>query len=80
MQRCRLNPLTSFALTLAIAFFSGHLLAQTSPMTPDIPPKFTPPETDYNYVKRIAMVPMRDGVKLYTVIVIPKGAHTLRSC
>ncbi|MFY9938348.1 MAG: CocE/NonD family hydrolase [Silvibacterium sp.] len=74
MQRCRLNPLTSFALTLAIAFFSGHLLAQTSPMTPDIPPKFTPPETDYNYVKRIALVPMRDGIKLYTVIVIPKGA------
>ncbi len=43
-------------------------------MTPDIPPKFEPPHTDYDYVKRIEMIPMRDGVKLYTVIVIPKGA------
>jgi predicted acyl esterase len=28
----------------------------------------------YNYVKRDAMIPMRDGVKLHTVIVIPRGA------
>ena len=43
-------------------------------MTPDIPSKITPPKTGYDYVKRVEMVPMRDGVKLYTVIVIPKGA------
>jgi putative CocE/NonD family hydrolase len=28
-----------------------------------------------DYEKRVVMVPMRDGVKLYTVIVVPKGAH-----
>jgi uncharacterized protein len=28
----------------------------------------------YDYVKREVMIPMRDGVKLYTVIAIPKGA------
>lgn len=28
-----------------------------------------------DYVKRVAMVPMRDGVRLHTVIVIPKGAQ-----
>ena len=54
--------------------FSGLALAQTAPMTPDIPAKFTPPNTGYDYVKRVEMVPMRDGVRLYTVIVIPKGA------
>jgi hypothetical protein len=43
-------------------------------MTPDIPAKFTPPQTDYDYIKRVVMIPMRDGVKLYTVIAIPKGA------
>lgn len=48
--------------------------AQTKPMTPDIPEKFTAPKSDYDYVKRVEMIPMRDGVKLYTVIVIPKGA------
>ena len=51
------------------------LCAQTNPMTPAIPAKFTPPRTNYDYVKRVEMIPMRDGVKLYTVIVIPKGAH-----
>jgi putative CocE/NonD family hydrolase len=40
----------------------------------DIPAKFKPPMTGYDYVKREAMIPMRDGVKLYTVIVVPKGA------
>lgn len=49
-------------------------IAQTSPLTPDIPAKFTPPTDDYDYVKRVEMIPMRDGVKLYTVIVVPKGA------
>ena len=40
----------------------------------DIPAKFKPPMAGYDYVKREAMIPMRDGVKLYTVIVVPKGA------
>src|SRR5215469_15369583 len=40
----------------------------------DIPKAFTIPETGYDYVKRDVMIPMRDGVRLHTVIVIPKGA------
>jgi hypothetical protein len=48
--------------------------AQTPIDTPDIPAKFVAPNNGYDYVKRVVMVPMRDGVKLYTVIVIPKGA------
>src|SRR5271170_2458942 len=64
----------SAVATLAIALASGSGLAQTSPMTPDIPSKFTAPTTGYDYVKRVEMVPMRDGVKLYTVIVVPRGA------
>ncbi|WP_374943281.1 CocE/NonD family hydrolase [Sphingomonas sp.] len=41
----------------------------------DIPAKFTPPRADQDYDKREAMVPMRDGTRLYTVIVVPKGAR-----
>jgi len=55
-------------------------LAQTSDMVQtgsDIPAKWQKPETDYDYVKREEMIPMRDGVKLHTVIVVPKGAHDL---
>ena len=52
---------------------------QNTPMWPpngnDVPAKFTPPvDTDADYIKREVMIPMRDGTKLYTVIVIPKGA------
>lgn len=43
----------------------------------DIPAKFTPPIDARDYVKREAMIPMRDGTKLYTVIVMPKGARDL---
>jgi putative CocE/NonD family hydrolase len=40
----------------------------------DIPKVFTNPAANRDYIKREAMIPMRDGVKLYTVIVVPKGA------
>jgi uncharacterized protein len=58
----------------AVLMISVAACAQTSPMTPDIPPKYEAPTASYDYVKRVVMIPMRDGVKLYTVIVIPKGA------
>ena len=52
------------------------VFAQTPPMTPDITGKdFVAPTDSYDYVKREVMIPMRDGVKLHTVIVVPKGAH-----
>src|SRR5262245_18074799 len=48
---------------------------QTPPLTPDIPPTLTAPVEGYDYVKRVEMVPIRDGFPLYTVIVIPAGAR-----
>ena len=61
------------AATLAILGTNiGH--AQAPPATSDIPVGFAAPRSGYDYTKRVAMVPMRDGVKLYTVIVVPKGA------
>jgi uncharacterized protein len=62
------------ALAVVLASVSA-LQAQTPSLTPDIPPKFKAPDTGYDYVKRDVMIPMRDGIKLYTVIVIPKGAR-----
>jgi uncharacterized protein len=59
------------------AFFllASAVRAQTAPLAPDIPSRFETPAASYDYVKREVMIPMRDGVKLYTVIVIPKGAR-----
>jgi putative CocE/NonD family hydrolase len=41
----------------------------------DIPRVFTPVTAGQDYSKREAMIPMRDGVKLHTVIVVPRGAR-----
>jgi len=46
----------------------------TPPMAPDIPARFDTAIPNADYVKRDVMIPMRDGVKLHTVIVIPNGA------
>jgi len=54
--------------------FGSAVHAQTSPETPDIPAKYVAPTASYDYVKRDIMIPMRDGVKLHTVIVVPRGA------
>jgi uncharacterized protein len=43
----------------------------------DIPKSFTLSVSGYDFIKRDVMIPMRDGVKLHTVIVIPKGAKNV---
>ncbi|HEX6603567.1 MAG TPA: CocE/NonD family hydrolase, partial [Sphingomicrobium sp.] len=41
----------------------------------DIPQQFNAPRSAFQYVRRTAMIPMRDGAKLYTVLIVPKGAR-----
>lgn len=41
----------------------------------DIPAKVVKNTAANDYERRVVMIPMRDGVKLHTVLVIPKGAH-----
>ena len=72
-----MKPMTTSSLCRAAAMvvaLASPALAQTPPMTPDVPARFDAPLAGYDYVKRDVMIPMRDGVKLYTVIVVPKGA------
>jgi putative CocE/NonD family hydrolase len=47
--------------------------APVTPMTPDVVASYNSVLPEADYVKRVAMVPMRDGTKLYTVIVMKKG-------
>ncbi len=49
--------------------------ARVTPMTPDVVAKYEPMLPEADFVKRTAMVPMRDGTKLYTVIVMKKGTQ-----
>jgi putative CocE/NonD family hydrolase len=50
----------------------------TSPagLPSEIPPKFVPATSTFAYERRDVMIPMRDGVKLHTVILVPKGAKS----
>src|ERR1700734_1939199 len=72
------NLMSSFRRAAVAAFAFGLVcwpsFAQKQSPESDIPSEFKAPTGDYDYVKRVEMIPMRDGVKLYTVIVIPKGA------
>ena len=47
--------------------------AAVTPMTPDVVAKYDQVLPEADFVRREAMVPMRDGTKLYTVIVFKKG-------
>jgi putative CocE/NonD family hydrolase len=40
----------------------------------ETPAEFKDPAPGFNYVKRSVMIPMRDGTKLNTVVIVPKGA------
>lgn len=41
----------------------------------DTPENIEPITESFDYIRRNVMIPMRDGVKLHTVIIIPKGAR-----
>ncbi|HEX8685896.1 MAG TPA: CocE/NonD family hydrolase, partial [Pyrinomonadaceae bacterium] len=57
------------ALSLALVTPAA---AQTLPS--ETPQKFEPTNHGFDYVRREVMIPMRDGVKLHTVVLVPKGA------
>ncbi len=49
--------------------------AQQAHITNETPSHFTTVDSSWNYTRRDVMIPMRDGVRLHTVILIPKGAR-----
>src|SRR5262245_10317989 len=64
---------------LGVFLLDGWSWAQTpAPQYPDLPSetpsRFEPVTDSFDYVKRDVMIPMRDGVKLHTVVLVPKGA------
>jgi putative CocE/NonD family hydrolase len=74
----RLGCLGLFVGLSVSLFFAGSSVAQTvSPATSlpsETPAKIQQVTDSFDYVKRDVMIPMRDGAKLHTVIVLPKGA------
>src|ERR1043165_2840423 len=47
--------------------------SRVTPMTPDVVDKYEQTLPSADFIRRETMVPMRDGTKLYTVVVMKKG-------
>ena len=75
MPTIRSFPLAAFAL-------AALTLPAQQPKYPNYPsetPAHLQPATgSFDFTRREVMIPMRDGVKLHTVILVPKGAATPR--
>ncbi|MGA2810373.1 MAG: CocE/NonD family hydrolase [Candidatus Acidiferrum sp.] len=75
-QRCCQTTLL-FALLLAL-WPAAPLAAQTAPpataLENETPPNFVSHTGSFDYTRRDEMIPMRDGVRLHTVILLPKDA------
>jgi uncharacterized protein len=61
-------------ISIAATLCSADEASPTAPLKSEIPPVFTANTESFDFVRRTEMIPMRDGVKLYTVILIPRGA------
>jgi len=64
-------------LVLILAAISQNAAAQTpppvTPMTPDVIDKYEQTLAGADFIRREVMIPMRDGTKLYTAVVMKKG-------
>ena len=79
MRTTRTKACVVALFSLSVALLAGHhALAQTPPKYPDYPSetpeKIVPPTNGMDHEARAVRIPMRDGVKLRTVILVPKGA------
>jgi uncharacterized protein len=69
---------TLFAPLLAAPFTltaTPQTPPEITPMTPDVVESYEPIRPQADFIKRVEMIPMRDGIKLYTVIVMLKSSR-----
>ena len=69
----QLKHLAAFAAVVFAAAMPSAQQQQTLPS--ERPAQFKTETGSWEYTRREAMIPMRDGVKLHTVILVPKGAR-----
>jgi len=72
-------PVSILVLLLFVQASGGQTRPKPRATYPDfpseMPAKVEPTNDGFDYVRRDVMIPMRDGVKLHTVILVPKGAR-----
>jgi putative CocE/NonD family hydrolase len=79
MRLVRRGALISCSCIIVIISVGASLAQNTQPKYPDYPSEtpqqFQANSSTWDYTRRVVMIPMRDGVKLHTVILVPKGAN-----
>jgi putative CocE/NonD family hydrolase len=74
----RIGRLFSALFCMSLGVAPAHSFAAAQPaagtLPSDMPAAYQPKTDSFDYIKREEMIPMRDGVKLHTVIIVPKGA------
>ena len=68
------SSVAALAFLAAVAFAGTASAQPVSSLPGETPAQFQPVTDSFDHVRRDVMIPMRDGVKLHTVILIPKGA------
>ena len=74
LPRRRALALAASALLAPLVSLTSAAAQQTTLLN-ETPAHFVPATSSFDYVRRDVMIPMRDGVKLHTVVMVPKGAH-----
>src|SRR5258708_987450 len=75
----------ALAVPVIVMTFAGQMAAQATAVSQsqaatqaglpsEMPAKFEPATASFDYTRRDVMIPMRDGVKLHTVILVPRNA------
>src|ERR1051325_2057164 len=68
------NTIAALLLAASAAAQSSSPQSTQATLANETPAKLVPATTGFDYERRDVMIPMRDGVKLHTVILVPKGA------
>src|SRR5256712_9130693 len=77
------RTLSLFAPMLGALLIADSAAAQAPPasapstLPSETPAQFIPVTDSFDYARRDVMIPMRDGVKLLTVVLVPKGAKNV---
>src|SRR5260370_41261908 len=65
---------------IGIQTFGGQSQSSSAGLPSETPAKLEPATSSFDYVRRGGVIPMRDGVKLHTVILGAKGGEGGPSC
>ena len=70
----RHHLIVELTLISLLSWSGSPLVRAADPLPSEIPGKFAPVTTSFDYTRREVMIPMRDGIKLHTVVLIPTSA------